>query len=120
MTRTTTASRHTQPKAAEGKPAAAALARTNLDMVSRTTSEVVRATGNLQQEMARRASLLQQQAAVQLRHATTPVDLVALQTGLVMAGWQQSLQCAEVVADAWFALGAGGARSGRTLGSRHH
>ncbi len=120
MSRTTTASRPTQPKAADGKHAAAALARTNLAMVSRTTSAVVRATGDLQQEMARRAELLQKEAAVKLRHATTPVDLVALQTGLVMAGWQQSLQCAQVMTEAWFALGNAGAASGAEPESLRH
>lgn len=79
---------------------------------------MVRTSSDLQQTMARRAGLLQQEAAHQLRMATNPAELVAVQTALLMAGWQHSIQCTSDLANAWFALGAAGATPPK--GSKTH
>lgn len=81
-----------------------------LAMLSRTTSAMVRATGELQQRMAHSAALLQQEAAHQLRQATSPAELVTLQTALMVAGWQQSIQCTQDFATTWLTLGGASAR----------
>jgi hypothetical protein len=52
---------------------------------------------------------LQRQAAHELRMATNPAELMAVQTALLMAGWQQSVQCTADLTGAWFALGRAGA-----------
>jgi hypothetical protein len=105
----------TPPQRASAPSAApaAGLANLHLAMLSRTTGAMVRATGELQQQMARRAGLLQQEAARQLHQATNPAELMTLQTALVMAGWQHSLQCTQDLANAWLALGTAGAQPAR-------
>ena len=45
----------------------------------------------------------------QLRMATNPAELMTVQTALMMAGWQHSIQCTTDLANAWFAIGAAGA-----------
>ncbi|HYF19718.1 MAG TPA: hypothetical protein VEA40_17760 [Ramlibacter sp.] len=69
-----------------------------LDLLSRTTVD-----------MARRTQELQRQAAHELRLATNPAELVAVQAALLMAGWQHSVQCTTDLTNAWFALGRAGA-----------
>ncbi|TFZ07884.1 hypothetical protein [Ramlibacter humi] len=94
------------------KPAASKAAQDSAHpaaAIARTTGAMVRASGDLQETMARRAGLLQQEAAHQLRMATNPAELVAVQTALMMAGWQHSIQWTSDLANAWFALGTAGA-----------
>jgi hypothetical protein len=93
----------------EHKPnAAAEIARMQGDALSRTTSAMVKATGELQQSMARHTGQLQREAVHQLRMATNPVELMNVQTALLMAGWQHSIQCTSDLANAWFAIGTAG------------
>jgi hypothetical protein len=79
----------------------AALAGDPLALLSRTTSAMVRAGGDVQQQMARSAGQLQQEAVRELRLATTPADLVTVQAAWMLAGWQQSMQCSQAMAHAW-------------------
>ena len=88
--------------------AAAEIARLQGDAISRTTSAMVRATGDLQQSVARHTGQLQREAVHQLRMATNPAELMTVQTALLMAGWQHSIQCTTDLANAWFAIGAAG------------
>lgn len=94
----------------EDKPSAAAeVVRMQGAAIERTASAVVRATGDLQQSMARHTDLLQREAVHQLRMATNPAELMNVQTALMMAGWQHSIQCTTDLANAWFAIGTAGA-----------
>jgi hypothetical protein len=106
MARTTNAgSRQTAPRRVE--PAPADVANAPLAAFSRTASAVVRATGDAQQQIAARTGLLQKEAALKLRHAVTPAEVVAVQTALFVAGWQHSLQCSQDLARVWMAMGSG-------------
>lgn len=89
--------------------AAAQAARLQGAALSRTTSAMVKATGDLQQSVVRRTGLLQKEAAHQFRLATNPAEMVAVQAALMMAGWQHSIQCTTDLANAWFAIGTAGA-----------
>ena len=89
--------------------AAAEVARMQGAAISRATSAMVKATGDLQHSVVRRTDLLQQEAMHQLRMATNPAELMTVQTALLMAGWQHSIQCSTDLANAWFAIGAAGA-----------
>lgn len=82
---------------ADGRGAAAALAR--------STTSMVQAGG----AMLSRGGQLQREAAHQMRLATNPAELVAVQAAWLMASWQHSLQCTTDLANAWFAVGAAGA-----------
>ena len=94
----------------EDKPSAAAeVVRMQGAAIERTASAVVKATGDLQQSVARHTDLLQQEAMHQLRMATNPAELMTVQTALMMAGWQHSIQCTTDLANAWFAIGNAGA-----------
>lgn len=99
----------------DGRPGAAVgVESAQPDPIARTTSAMVRATGDLQQSVARHTSQLQREAAHQLRMATNPAELMTVQTALLMAGWQHSIQCTTDLANAWFAIGtAGGLPQGR-------
>ena len=105
--------RHSEraPKgAAKERPNAAAQpAGIQQAALSRTTSAMVQATGELQRSVARRTGLLQQEAAHQFRMATNPAEMMAVQAALMMAGWQHSIQCTTDLANAWFAIGTAGA-----------
>lgn len=92
----------------EHKPNAAEIARLQGESFKRTTSAMVRATGDLQQSVARHTGQLQREAAHQLRMATNPVELMTVQTALFVAGWQHSIQCTSDLANAWFAIGTAG------------
>ena len=87
--------------------------------IARTASAVVRATGELQESMARRTGTLQREAAHQLRLATNPAELMNVQAAMLMAGWQHSLQCGTDLAKAWFSLGLAGALPARGKPSTH-
>ena len=63
-------------------------------------------------QMVQRTRLLQEEAAHELRMATNPAELLAVQAALLMAGWQHSLQCTTELTNAWFALGRAGALPG--------
>lgn len=94
----------------EDRPQAAAeVARRQGAAIERTASAMVRATDELQRSVTRHTDLLQQEAMHQLRLATNPAELMTVQTALVMAGWQHSIQCTTDLANAWFAIGAAGA-----------
>ena len=94
----------------EDKPnAAAEVVRMQGAAIERTASAVVKATGDLQQSVARHTDLLQQEAMHQLRMATNPAELMTVQTALMVAGWQHSIQCTTDLANAWFAIGTAGA-----------
>lgn len=94
----------------EDKPnAAAEVVRMQGAALGRTASAVVQATGDLQKSVARHTDLLQQEAVHQLRMATNPAELMTVQTALLMAGWQHSIQCTTDLANAWFAIGTAGA-----------
>jgi hypothetical protein len=108
MTRHDTSRAGRRP-ASEKPSAAAEVAQMQRAALSRTTSAMVHATGELQESVARRTGLLQKEAAHQLRMATNPAELMAVQTALLMAGWQHSIQCTTDVANAWFAIGTAGA-----------
>lgn len=89
--------RHT----ATSRPTAAPLASEPLALFSRATSAIVRAGGDVQQQWARSTDALQKQAMRQLRQATNPGEILAVQTALLLAGLQQSMECSQVVANAW-------------------
>ena len=89
--------RHT----ATSRPASAPLASEPLDLFSRATTAMVRAGGDVQQQLARSTGELQQQAMRQLRQATNPAEILAVQAAFMLAGLQQSVQCSQVVANAW-------------------
>lgn len=103
--------RHT----ATSRPASAPLASEPLALFSRATSAMVRAGGDVQQQWARSTGALNQQAMRQLRQATNPGEILAVQAALLLAGWQQSMQCSQVVADAWRTALEGMPRSGPAL-----
>jgi hypothetical protein len=92
------------------KPGAAAEASHHAQApdLTRATSAMVRATGDVQESVLRRTGLLHKEAAHQLRMATNPAEFMAVQSALLMAGWQHSIQCTTDVANAWFAIGAAG------------
>lgn len=92
-----------------GRRAAAPVNEPAAEAIARRTTAMFEAGGDLQQVMARRAGVLQEEAVHQLRMATNPAELMAVQAAMLMAGWQQSLQCSQDVAHAWFALGRAGA-----------
>ena len=72
-------------------------------------AQAVRMQGAAIERVARRTDLLQREAVHQLRLATNPAELMNVQTALVMAGWQHSIQCTTDLANAWFAIGTAGA-----------
>ena len=89
--------RHT----ATSRPAPAPLASEPLALFSRATSAMVRAGGDVQQQWARSTGALNQQAMRQLRQATNPGEILAVQAAFMLAGIQQSMECSQVVANAW-------------------
>lgn len=89
--------RHT----ATGRPETASLASDPLALFSRATSAMVHAGGDVQQHLARSTDALQKQAMRQLRQATNPGEILAVQTALLLAGFQQSVECSQAVATAW-------------------
>lgn len=89
--------RHT----ATSRPASAPLASEPLDLFSRATTAMVRAGGDVQQQLARSTGELQQQAMRQLRQATNPAEILAVQAAFMLAGLQQSVECSQAVANAW-------------------
>ena len=103
--------RHT----ATSRPASAPLASEPLDLFSRATTAMVRAGGDVQQQLARSTGELQQQAMRQLRQATNPAEILAVQAAFMLAGLQQSVQCSQVVANAWRTAFEGTRRSGPAL-----
>lgn len=103
--------RHT----ATSRPASVTPASEPLALFSRATSAMVRAGGDVQQQWARSTGALQQQAMLQLRQATTPGEILAVQAALLLAGLQQSMECSQVVAEAWRTALAGTPRSGPAL-----
>lgn len=115
-----TATPRSHRNAGKDRPSAAAVAaepaRLQREAFSRATSAVVKATGELQQSVARHTDELQQEAVHQLRLATNPAELMAVQAALLMAGWQHSIQCTTDIANAWFAIGAAGALPQRKRG----
>lgn len=80
-----------RPAAAAGDPVA---------LFSRATTAMVHAGCDVQQQLARSAGLLQQQAVRELRVATSPADLLTVQAAWMLAGWQQSVQCSQAMAQA--------------------
>lgn len=98
---------HSQPATHAATPDPAALANAQLAALSRAASAVVRATGDAQQQIAQRTTLLQKEAALKMRQAVTPGEIVAVQTALFVAGWQHSLQCSQDLARVWMAMGSG-------------
>lgn len=86
---------------ATSRPASATLASEPLALFSRATTAMVRASGDVQQQLARSTGALQQQAMRQLRQATTPAEILAVQAAFMLAGLQQSVQCSQVMANAW-------------------
>ena len=103
--------RHT----ATSRPASAALASEPLDLFSRATTAMVRAGGDVQQQLARSTGELQQQAMRQLRQATNPAEILAVQAAFMLAGLQQSVECSQVVAHAWRTAFEGTRRSDPAL-----
>jgi hypothetical protein len=94
-----TATDDSRARAASKRPAA--VAGDPVSLLSRTTSALVRAGGDVQEQLARSAGLLQQQAFRELRLATTPADVLTVQAAWMLAGWQQSVQCSQAMANAW-------------------
>ena len=86
---------------ATSRPTSATLASEPLALFSRATSAMVRAGGDAQQQWARSTGVLQQQAMRQLRQATNPAEILAVQAAFMLAGLQQSMACSQVVANAW-------------------
>lgn len=82
-------------------PETAPQASSPLALFSRATSAMVRAGGDVQQQLARSTDALQKQAMQQLRQATNPGEILAVQTALVLASFQQSMECSQVMANAW-------------------
>jgi hypothetical protein len=99
--------------AAAAQAAAAAPSRLPLPLVPTGGSAVVRATGEAQRSIARRAGELQAEASRQLRHATNPGELLAVQAAWLMASWQHSLQSTREMTDAWMGWSASGAERTR-------
>ncbi|WP_427912704.1 phasin family protein [Ramlibacter sp. MMS24-I3-19] len=97
---------------ATSRPAPATMASEPLDLFSRATSAMVRAGGDVQQQLARSTGALNQQAMRELRHATNPGEILAVQTALMLAGWQQSMACSRTVANAWRSALEGTPRGG--------
>jgi len=86
---------------ATSRPTSATLTSEPLALFSRATSAMVRAGGDAQQQWARSTGALQQQAMRQLRQATNPAEILAVQAAFMLAGLQQSMECSQVVANAW-------------------
>lgn len=87
--------------AATSRPGTASLASEPLALFSRATSAMARAGGDVQHQLARSTDALQRQAMLQLRHATTPGEILAVQAALLLASFQQSMECSQAVANAW-------------------
>ena len=100
---------------ATSRPASEPLASEPLDLFSRATTAMVRAGGDVQQQLARSTGELQQQAMRQLRQATNPAEILAVQAAFMLAGLQQSVQCSQVVANAWRTAFEGTRRSDPAL-----
>ena len=92
-TRTTTTTEHT-----EGLPGQAAvtdLARQQLAAMADSTSAMFRASEVLQQvqqQAAQRAALMHHQAAEKLRGVSSPAELMAIQSGLMLTVVQETTQ----------------------------
>jgi hypothetical protein len=98
------------------RPQGAAATGQPLALFSQATSAMVRAGGDVQLQLARSAGLLQQQAVRQLRQATNPAEVLTVQTALVLAGWQQSMECSQALVHAWrAALETGADPTGSSL-----
>ena len=110
-------SRHTERPAATSRPVPA---EHPAALMARRTSALVKATGAAQESITLRAGQLQQEAAHQLRLATNPVEVMAVQTAMLMAGWQHSVQCTADVANAWFSVGMAGGLPQRTGAKQQH
>ena len=91
------------------KPTSARAERGAAAAVARGTSALAHAGEGWQRSMLSRGGQLQREAAHQLRLATNPAELVAVQAAWMMASWQHSVQCTADLANAWFAVGAAGA-----------
>ena len=100
---------------ATSRPAPATMASEPLDLFSRATSAMVRAGGDVQQQLARSTGALNQHAMRELRHATNPGEILAVQAAFMLAGIQQSMECSQVVANAWRSAFEGSSRSGPAL-----
>lgn len=109
-------SRHTERPAATSRPVTAAHPAA---AIARRTSTLVKATGAAQESITLRTGQLQQEAAQQLRLATNPVEVMAVQAAMLMAGWQHSVQCTADMANAWFSVGMAGGLPKRTGDNQH-
>lgn len=104
-------SRHTERPAATSRPVTA---EHPAAAIARRTSALVRATDAAQESISLRTGQLQKEAAHQLRLATSPAEMMAVQAAMLMAGWQHSVQCAADMASAWFSVGMAGGLPKRT------
>jgi hypothetical protein len=81
--------------AASGQAAMADATREQLATTASAASALLRAMDTLQQtqaHMLQRAALLQEQTAERLRNASTPMEVMSIQSGLLMSGWSELAQ----------------------------
>jgi hypothetical protein len=82
--------------------AVAGLARQQMATLAENASAAFRASEVLQQvqlQSAQRVALLHQQAAEKLREVSNPGELLSVQSGLMLSGWQETAQyCQELAA----------------------
>lgn len=93
-----TASADAETQAAEGQAAIADAARQQMANTASAASVALHVFDSLQQtqhRMIQRAAMLQEQTAERLRHATTPGEVLAIQSSLMMSGWSEMAQYAQ-------------------------
>ncbi len=87
-----------EQEAAAGQAMMADATREQLATSASAASAMLRAFDTLQQtqqHMIQRAALLQEQTAERLRNATSPMEVMAIQSSLLMSGWTEMAQYAQ-------------------------
>lgn len=90
-----TASADAETEAANGQAAMADAARQQMANTASAASVALQVFDSLQQTQHRliqRAATLHEQTAERLRHATTPGEIMAIQSSLMMSGWSEMAQ----------------------------
>jgi hypothetical protein len=95
MAKSNTRDTSSEQDSATAQAAVADATREQLATTAAAASALLRAFDTLQQtqmHMIQRAALLQEQTAERLRSARTPMEVMSIQSGLMMSGWTEMAQ----------------------------